>query len=54
MGNHLIATNYGRVLDNSAEWYAGINNAYDKDYIAMDYRNAQHALNMSRNIIKPF
>lgn len=51
MGNHLIATNYGRVLDNSAEWYAGNNNAYDKDYIAMDYRNAQHALNMSRNII---
>lgn len=51
MGNHLIATNYGRRLDNSAEWYAGINNAYNKDYIAMDYRNAQHALNMSRNII---
>lgn len=51
MGNHLIATNYGRVLDKSAEWYAGINNAYDKDYIAMDYRNAQHALNMSRNLI---
>lgn len=51
MGNHLIATNYGRRLDNSAEWYAGINNAYDKDYIAMDYRNAQHALNMSRNLI---
>ena len=51
MGNHLIATNYGRRLDNSAEWYAGINNAYDKDYIAMDYRNTQHGLNMSRNII---
>lgn len=51
MGNHLIATNYGRRLDNSAEWYAGINNSYNKDYIAMDYRNAQHALNMSRNII---
>lgn len=51
MGNHLIATNYGRVLDKSAEWYAGINNSYNKDYIAMDYRNAQHALNMSRNII---
>lgn len=51
MGNHLIATNYGRVLDNSAEWYAGINNSYNKDYIAMDYRNAQHALNMSRNIV---
>lgn len=51
MGNHLIATNYGRILDNSAEWYAGINNAYNKDYIAMDYRNAQHALNMSRNLI---
>lgn len=51
MGNHLIATNYGRRLDNSAEWYAGINNAYNKDYIAMDYRNAQHALNMSRNLI---
>lgn len=51
MGNHLIATNYGRVLDNSAEWYAGINNAYNKDYIPMDYRNTQHGLNMSRNII---
>lgn len=51
MGNHLIATNYGRVLDKSAEWYAGINNAYDKDYIPMDYRNTQHGLNMSRNII---
>lgn len=51
MGNHLIATNYGRILDNSAEWYAGINNSYNKDYIAMDYRNAQHALNMSRNIV---
>lgn len=51
MGNHLIATNYGRILDNSAEWYAGINNAYDKDYIPMDYRNTQHGLNMSRNII---
>lgn len=51
MGNHLIATNYGRRLDNSAEWYAGINNSYNKDYIAMDYRNAQHALNMSRNLI---
>jgi hypothetical protein len=51
MGNHLIATNYGRRLDNSAEWYAGINNAYDKDYIPMDYRNTQHGLNMSRNII---
>lgn len=51
MGNHLIATNYGRVLDNSAEWYAGINNDYSKDYIPMDYRNAQHGLNMSRNII---
>ena len=51
MGNHLIATNYGRRLDNSAEWYAGINNSYNKDYIAMDYRNAQHALNMSRNIV---
>ena len=51
MGNHLIATNYGRVLDNSAEWYAGINNDYNKDYIPMDYRNTQHGLNMSRNII---
>lgn len=51
MGNHLIATNYGRRLDNSAEWYAGINNSYNKDYIPMDYRNTQHGLNMSRNII---
>ena len=51
MGNHLIATNYGRILDKSKEWYAGINNAYDKDYIPMDYRNTQHGLNMSRNII---
>ena len=51
MGNHLIATNYGKVLDKSKEWYAGINNAYDKDYIPMDYRNTQHGLNMSRNII---
>lgn len=51
MGNHLIATNYGRILDNSAEWYAGINNDYNKDYIPMDYRNTQHGLNMSRNII---
>ena len=51
MGNHLIATNYGRVLDKSAEWYAGINNDYSKDYIPVDYRNTQHGLNMSRNII---
>lgn len=51
MGNHLIATNYGRVLDKSKEWYAGINNNYNKDYIPMDYRNTQHGLNMSRNII---
>ena len=51
MGNHLIATNYGRVLDKSAEWYAGINNDYSKDYIPVDYRNIQHGLNMSRNII---
>lgn len=52
MGNHLIATNYGRVLDdNSLLWYAGINNAIDKDYIPLDYRNTQHGLNMSRNII---
>lgn len=51
MGNHLIATNYGKVLDKSKEWYAGINNTYDKDYIPMDYRNTQHGLNMSRNII---
>ena len=52
MGNHLLATNYGRVIDESNKtMYAGASQNPDKDFITLDYRNNQHGLGHTRNIV---
>ena len=52
MGNHLISTNYGRILkDDNKTMYAGASQNPDKDFITLDYRNNQHGLGHTRNIV---
>ena len=52
MGNHLIATNYNRLInDSNKECYAGATRNPNKDFITLDYRNNIYGLGVSRNII---
>ena len=52
MGNHLLATNYGRGLNDSFKtMYAGPSQNSIPEFVTLDYRNNQHGLGHSRNII---
>ena len=52
MGNHLIATNYNRLIyDGNKDCYAGATKNTDEDFVTLDYRNNIYGLGVSRNII---